>query len=207
MLLGLSTPAIAQELPAQTNKRQYEVGVLPFRYHIDNKFQFKNRYWQPLASVYLSTYRPGSNFSWVAQLEYASRNTDDACEDCTDMGASAFNYHSLNVTLAARQTWGQRENRRWQAFVQPGIFLGGNNFSGYRISGWGANDNYSHSAFAYGLDLGLGVKFMVTPKIPFTLTSNLLFGWESRTNKLDHTTRIVANNSVSPLQIGLGYIF
>lgn len=207
MLLGLSTPAIAQEPPAQSNKRQYEVGILPFRYHIDNKFQYKNSYGQPVASVYLSSYLNGSNFSWIAQLEYANRNTDDACEGCTDIGESAFNYHSLNMTLAARQTWGRRENKRWQAFVQPGIFLGGNNFSGYRTGGWGTNANYNYRAFAYGLDLGLGVKFMVTPKIPFTLTSKLLIGWESRNNKSDHTTSLAPNNSAAPLQLGLGYIF
>ncbi|RYD99458.1 MAG: hypothetical protein EOP54_04070 [Sphingobacteriales bacterium] len=205
LLFALSTPAIAQEAP--TNKRQYEMGILPFRYHIDNKFLFKNRYWQPVAAVYLSSYRPGSNFSWVAQLEYAGRNTDDACEGCTDLGDSEFNYRSLNVTLAARQTWGQRNNRRWQAFVQPGVFLGGNNFSGYRLGGWGTSEYYSYRAFAYGLDLGLGLKFMVTPKIPFTLTSKLLIGWESRDNKLDNKAAIVSNASATPLQVGLGYIF
>lgn len=203
LLFALSTPSIAQEAPGSNQKRLYEVGALPFRYHIDNKFQYKNSYWQPVASVYLNSYIKGSNFSWVAQLEYAARNTDDACEGCTDMGDSEFSYRSLNLTLAARQTWGQRANSRWQAFVQPGIFLGYNNFSGYRIGGWTGISYYSHKAFAYGLDLGLGLKFMVTPRIPFTLTSKLLIGWESRNNNPE----IVANTSASPLQLGLGYIF
>lgn len=203
MLFALSTPAIAQEAPGNTHKRQYEVGVLPFRHHIDNKFQYKNSYWQPVAAVYLNSFIKGSNFSWVAQLEYAARNTDDACEGCTDMGDSEFSYRSLNLTLAARQTWGQRANSRWQAFVQPGIFLGYNTFTGYRIGGWTGVSYYSHKAFAYGLDLGLGLKFMVTPRIPFTLTSKLLIGWESRDNK----PGIISNTSASPLQLGLGYIF
>lgn len=206
MLFALSTPAIAREAAGNNHKRQYEVGALPFRYHIDNKFQYKNSYWQPVAAVYLNSYIKGSNFSWIAQLEYAARNTDDACEGCTDMGNSEFSYRSLNLTLAARQTWGQRANSRWQAFVQPGIFLGGNNFSGYRIGyikGRATYEEYNLKAFAYGLDLGLGLKFMVTPKIPFTLTSKLLIGWESRNNNQG----IASNTSANPLQLGLGYIF
>ena len=207
MFIALSTPAIAQETPVNNAKRQYELGALPFRYHVDHKFQFKNSYWQPLASVYLSSYRKGSNFSWVAQLEYAERKTDDACEDCTDMGDSEFNYRSLNLTLAARQTWGQRTNSRWQAFVQPGIFLGAHNFTGYRQGGWGGLDHYHHKAFTYGLDFGLGIKYMITPKVPFTLISKLLIGWESRTNQPANTSAIQSNTSATPIQIGLGYIF
>ncbi len=207
MLVAFSSPVLAQKSTVSTNKRQYEVGVLPLRYHMDNKFQYKNNYWQPLAAAYLSTYKAGSNFSWMAQLEYSSRNTDDACEGCTDMGESDFNYSALNVTLAARQTWGQRTNRRWQAFLQPGIFLGHNSFAGYRIGGWWGYSNYSYRAFAYGLDLGLGVKFMITPKIPFTLTSKLLIGWESRTNRPDNAPGLSEHISATPLQIGLAYIF
>lgn len=203
MLLALSTSAPAQEQHDSSIKRKYEIGTLPFSYQINDRFLYKNSYWQPTASAYISSYRNGSNFSWVAQLEYTQRNTDDACAACTDMGDSDFNYKALNATLAARHTWGQKANKRWQPFVQPGTFLGGNRFSGYRFGGWGT-DNYNYKAFAYGLDMSVGIKIMISPKLPFTLTSKLLTGWELRNN---NSGNIATTTTVIPLQAGLGYIF
>lgn len=207
MLFALSTPAIVQAQNKGSNKRTYEVGTLPFSYRINDRFLYKQRYWQPAASAYISSYRDGSNFSWVAQLEYAQRNTDDACADCTDMGDSDFNYRALHVTLAARHTWGQKVNRRWQPFVQPGIFLGSNRFSGYRLGGWGT-DNYNYRAFAYGLDMSAGIKIMISPRLPFTLSSKLLTGWEHRNDNSGNSSRNTATTTtLIPLQAGLGYIF
>lgn len=123
------------------------------------------------------------------------------------MGDSEFNYSALNVTLAARHTWGQKSNRRWQPFVQPGIFLGGNHFSGYRLGGW-ETDNYRYRAFVYGLDMSAGIKIMISPKLPFTLSSKLLTGWELRNDNSGNNSRNTATTTtVIPLQVGLGYIF